>query len=389
MDVVSHAASGAVAVLACSRRPRTAWAVPLAALAAAAPDADIFFASLPLDFLLLHRGISHAFAAVPLMGFVLALLMYPYWRKGVAGAWGFGTTWLFAMLLTTLHIYLDCVTTYGTMVFLPFSDYRVRLNGIFIVDIFLLLPMLVGLWYGLRRQSAAVAACIWMLLYPAACVGLRLYHEHNSRHQLAATGQYATHMLVLPDAFAPLFWRRIYQTDTPFIPQKSPTAPTIDKGADQEFAFAAAKHTVWHQGLDYRGRANTEATAHPAADTALIASLSRVSSEARAFFAFTVLPIQDQRPYAHDAHATEYRFYDARFGSTLPFVRWLLSQRQSEAILFQMQARRHTSVDAPWDAVRLAFVGANRTEQWHTPLAIAPPTLWQWALGYHTFASDR
>ena len=37
MDPITHAASGAVAMLALPRRPLTRWAVPLAALAASRP----------------------------------------------------------------------------------------------------------------------------------------------------------------------------------------------------------------------------------------------------------------------------------------------------------------------------------------------------------------
>ena len=80
MDPVTHAASGAVAMLALPSRPASRWAVPLAALAAASPDLDILFASTPLQFLLLHRGITHSLAGVPALGLLLALCCRPLWR---------------------------------------------------------------------------------------------------------------------------------------------------------------------------------------------------------------------------------------------------------------------------------------------------------------------
>ena len=73
MDPVTHAASGALAMLAMPQRPATRWALPLAAFAAASPDLDILAASGPLQTLLLHRGITHALAAAPLMGLLLAM----------------------------------------------------------------------------------------------------------------------------------------------------------------------------------------------------------------------------------------------------------------------------------------------------------------------------
>lgn len=68
-------------------RPATAWALPLAALACASPDIDLVFCHSPLDVLLLHRGITHALAASPVFGFILALFCWPLWRKSTPGYW--------------------------------------------------------------------------------------------------------------------------------------------------------------------------------------------------------------------------------------------------------------------------------------------------------------
>ena len=123
MDLVTHAASGALAMLAMPQRPATRWALPLAAFAAAAPDLDILAASGPLQTLLLHRGITHALAAAPLMGLLLAILARPLWRYDTRNAWSFGGVWAFMMLLVLLHIWLDALTTYGTLVW-PGGDHR-------------------------------------------------------------------------------------------------------------------------------------------------------------------------------------------------------------------------------------------------------------------------
>ena len=95
MDPVTHAASGALAMLAMPQRPATRWALPLAAFAAAAPDLDILAASGPLQTLLLHRGITHALAAAPFMGLLLAILARPLWRYDTRNAWSFSGVWAF------------------------------------------------------------------------------------------------------------------------------------------------------------------------------------------------------------------------------------------------------------------------------------------------------
>ena len=162
MDPITHAASGAVAMLALPRRPATRWAVPLAALVAAFPDIDLAFVRGPLQFLQLHRGFTHARVYLPLLALLLALAARPLWKRDTPGRWPLPLVWLFFGGLILLHIWLDCITTYGTMIFLPFSAERVRLNGVFIIDLLLTLPLLAAAWLALRRATvrpARLALC--------------------------------------------------------------------------------------------------------------------------------------------------------------------------------------------------------------------------------------
>ena len=203
MDPVTHAASGALAMLAMPQRPATRWALPLAAFAAASPDLDILAASGPLQTLLLHRGITHALAAAPLMGLLLAILARPLWRYDTRNAWSFGGVWAFMMLMVLLHIWLDALTTYGTLVWLPFSGERLRLNAVYIIDLLMTLPLLWGIWHGLRQEKKRAQAqgaipfpfqdtasltvsdgkpgvrlaLFWsILLYPALALGYQIWH---------------------------------------------------------------------------------------------------------------------------------------------------------------------------------------------------------------------
>jgi inner membrane protein len=67
MDSVTHAVSGAALLLAMPRRPTVAMAVPLSMAVASLPDIDIIFHRIPIDSLLLHRGITHALPALPVL----------------------------------------------------------------------------------------------------------------------------------------------------------------------------------------------------------------------------------------------------------------------------------------------------------------------------------
>lgn len=371
MDPITHAASGAVAMLALPHRPVTRWAVPLAALAAASPDLDILFAHSPLQFLLLHRGISHALPAVPVMGLLLALCCRPLWRAGTAGRWSFGKVWLLTCGLVLLHIWLDVVTTYGTMIFLPFSHERVRLNGLFIIDLFLTLPLLWAVWRWRQRRGLMLLALTWIFVYPAACIGLNAWHTAQTEARLAAQGREVARVTVLPDAFAPLFWRALFEEQG-------------EQGL-----------MVREQGLDALGRPRTAENAHKAAPAALMADLSRQSVTCQTFFQFTLLPVisplraADLPPGA--VAGSEYcLFYDLRFGSSLAFVRKIMARRPNADIPFQLMVELEGR-GSPGQGLkdgqprltreRLRFSDSGRDSHWQNPRPPQTPPFLDWLVG--------
>lgn len=108
------------------------------------PDLDVlgsFFMGV-VDYVNFHRGYSHSlvfgFLMAPILGF---LLSRPRWSGG-------HSFWLWTRLFfwtIFTHPLLDIFTSYGTQIFLPFSDYRVELNTIFIIDPAYTVPMMIAL----------------------------------------------------------------------------------------------------------------------------------------------------------------------------------------------------------------------------------------------------
>ncbi len=398
MDPLTHATSGALLALSLAHKPATRLFVPLAALVAASPDLDVIVAPLPLDFLLLHRGITHSLAAVPIMAFILVWCLLPVWRghnahpeltdmRNVAGTyvsptWSFWKTYFFTAALLLLHIWLDCVTSYGTMIFLPFSDYRVRLNGIFIVDVFLAIPMLVALIKGWKGRQWAAAGLIWIFLYPAACVALRIYHEENTKTQFAQDGRRIEQLSVLPDAFAPLYWRLIYEEKDPFPPKEHALANTLPAPM-QGFYLSASSRIVYEQGLNAFGKTYTRAYPHPALPKDMALSLRDVSIDASAFLNFSVMPVFQVKEispnHGSNSNAEEFVIFDLRFGSMLPFVKNIMDLRNAGTPPFLFFARHKEN---KWTEVRMAFISSGKQTSWKAPI---PPRKsvpwWQWVLG--------
>ena len=105
------------------------------------PDLDILLNPFLSDLQELgsHRGFSHSICFSILLAPLLGYLLSIFYRKKEAN-WKEWTMLCFFSLVT--HPLLDAFTNYGTQLFLPFSNYRVALNSIFIVDPFYTVPMM-------------------------------------------------------------------------------------------------------------------------------------------------------------------------------------------------------------------------------------------------------
>lgn len=387
-------------MLAMPHRPASRWAVPLAALAAASPDVDVLMANTPLQFLLLHRGITHSLFFAPLLGLALALVGCSLWRAQTPGHWRFAKTWLFMTAMVLLHIWLDCITTYGTMIFVPFSHMRVRLNAVFIIDLLITLPLLWAIWRWRARRGLLLVAMAWLFVYPGISIGLNAWHTAQTRERLTAEGRAPQQIVVLPDAFSPFFWRALYSEATP------------------------SGGMVYTQGMNALGAPRGPEIAATALPDSLARDLARQSVVADAFLNFTLLPVvaplpADMLPADNPQAAqptkgpapTYVMIHDQRFGSSLAIVRKIMSMRPSADIPFKYMAeltpapqpaepdalaenaaqenaatsgpRVSTSATFPQRLLRerMRFSDSGRDSFWQAPRPPTSPTLLQWLVG--------
>ncbi len=158
MDPISQGALGAAATLSIwgddeRLSPKVvAW---LGAFSAMAPDLDVLIRS-PDDSLLAieyHRHFTHSFTFVPLGATIVLLLwlLHPAVRKHWKLAW-----WISCLGYFT-HAPLDCCTTYGTQYFWPWSDYRVGVSWVSVVDPVYTLPLLLFVFLAVRRRLKSLA----------------------------------------------------------------------------------------------------------------------------------------------------------------------------------------------------------------------------------------
>src|SRR2546427_4685911 len=127
MDTLTHALSGALLARAtASEEPR---AIPrrIAAgfFACAAPDLDFVFGYAgPVEYLLNHRGITHSLVLLPLWALGLSWLLAKILREPR----GWRALYGISALAIAAHIAGDVITSYGTMVLAPLSDWRAAIG---------------------------------------------------------------------------------------------------------------------------------------------------------------------------------------------------------------------------------------------------------------------
>ncbi|MEN8106552.1 MAG: metal-dependent hydrolase [Pseudomonadota bacterium] len=217
MDTLTHALSGALVARATwnkntsrlSLRQRTL----VGFLATAFPDIDYIIRLFSSDFIFYlnhHRGITHSLVMLPLWALVLAFLFSKLLRPK--------TDWRMLYPVCCigigLHIGGDVITSYGTMIFAPFSDWRASLDTTFIID-----PVFTGIIVAslllsfllTRKQGVAAIGSIVLVAY----VGLQAW-AHNEAVKLGerAAGDYlwqeAT-VSALPQPLSPFNWKIVVE----------------------------------------------------------------------------------------------------------------------------------------------------------------------------------
>ena len=144
MDSVTQAVLGAAIGEAMLGKRIGAKAAISGAILATIPDLDVIL--LPfydhLERISIHRGHSHSILFSLVMASISAFVLSKMkWTKSVP----ISKLWLFAWLAFFTHIILDTFTSYGTQLFLPFTDWRVSFDSINIVDPVYTIPMILGL----------------------------------------------------------------------------------------------------------------------------------------------------------------------------------------------------------------------------------------------------
>ncbi|MCB0275510.1 MAG: metal-dependent hydrolase [Calditrichaeota bacterium] len=212
MDTVTQIALGAaVGELALGRKIGNR-AMVYGAIGGIIPDLDIlitpFFSETAA--LGIHRGYSHSLLFAFVLAPIAAYLLRKY-HPAREVRWHQWFNLAFWSVFT--HPILDAFTTYGTQLFLPFSNYPVAFSSVFVIDPLYTLPLIIGLILSWRlarenptRRTINMVTLGISSAYLLLGLGLKQVVESRMEDGLRAAGITPQRLYSNPGPFNTLLW---------------------------------------------------------------------------------------------------------------------------------------------------------------------------------------
>ena len=185
-------------------------------LAGLAPDLDVLIQSStdPILSLEYHRQFSHSLFFIPFGALIVALLIFPFVKKSME----LKTVYIASFLGYATHGLLDACTSYGTLLFWPFSNERVTWNNISIVDPLFTIPALILVVASIKTKKRIYSffSIGWIIFYLS--LGFVQYERAlSTANYLAESRGHNPERLTLKPSFGNLIlWKSIYQYEQTF-----------------------------------------------------------------------------------------------------------------------------------------------------------------------------
>ena len=216
MDPITQGVVGAAAAQTSAKKKNILGIGIIGILAGLAPDLDIFIRSTtdPILFLEYHRQFSHSLIFIPVGALLVAVPIFYLIKKSMS----FRTVYLASFLGYATHGLIDAGTSYGTMLFWPFSDVRVSWSNISIIDPLFTIPILILVVIAMskRQKIFSLLAVGWIFFYFS--LGFIQYDRtYATAAELAQSRGHSPERLTLKPSFGNLIlWKSIYKYENKF-----------------------------------------------------------------------------------------------------------------------------------------------------------------------------
>ena len=216
MDPVTQGALGAAWAQPAAGRRTMLVVTAVGCAAGMAPDLDVLIRSNadPLLAIELHRHFTHSVVFIPFGAIFCALLVYPFAKSALS----FPACYGFSVLGYASHGLLDACTSYGTLLFWPFSRERVAWDLVSVIDPLVTLPLmaLAVLAMAKKRGIFALMGCFWCLGYFLLGFAQNQRAEHAVAELAQARGHSPDFVEAKPSLGNILLWRTLYLHDGRF-----------------------------------------------------------------------------------------------------------------------------------------------------------------------------
>ena len=217
MDPVTQGTIGAVLPQTLGKKNLGIVAL-LGFLSGMAPDLDILIRSNtdPLLSLEYHRQFTHSLIFIPFGGLICALFLFVVFKK--ISPFNFKKTWLYCTLGYGSHGLIDACTSYGTLLFWPFSDIRIAWNNISIIDPLFTLPLILLIVIATikKKNIYSKIALAWAVTYLTLGVYLHNVAINVGKEIAEQRGHIVTRIKAKPSFGNLILWKTIYETDGKF-----------------------------------------------------------------------------------------------------------------------------------------------------------------------------
>ncbi|MBX3618200.1 metal-dependent hydrolase [Nitrosomonas sp.] len=219
MDPLTHALSGALlARAAATPQPATLpvprplplrWQIAAGFAAAAFPDIDLILRLIDiLTYLNWHQGPTHSLIMLPLWAWLLAWLFSKLSRR----RYNWRLFYRSACLGIAIHIAGDLITSYGLMLFAPFTTERYSLPLVFVIDPWFSLIIVIGLiasWRYPQHKIPAIAALLALCGYVFFLWALQQHAVSIAHRYISSQTLPQEQINVLPQPLSPYHWKII------------------------------------------------------------------------------------------------------------------------------------------------------------------------------------
>ena len=226
MDTLTHALSGMLLARATADKQPVAGSSALSLrarlwagfFAAAFPDSDViasFFG--PLNYLEMHRGITHSILMLPLWAMLLAVSFSLISKK----KYHWKAFYFISLSGIAIHIAGDVITSYGTMIFAPLNTARLSWPTTFIIDFYfsgiIIVSILLFSLYKKKAKKIAIAGLVTLFCYVGFQAILHMKAEGVAETYVAQNNISDYNISVMPQPFSPFHWKIVIKTGEKYL----------------------------------------------------------------------------------------------------------------------------------------------------------------------------